>query len=137
VEPAVQFTTIVNNLVMGSGLDGISLFRTASDNTVQHNRVEENGFHTAAHRKGDGIRVFSDRNLVQDNSSFGNAADGIGVGFRTPRGVIVPAVQNRILDNDTGGNVLFDLHDFNLNCDSNVWSGNTFQTADPPCTTGP
>ena len=135
LEPGVEETTVVDNTVRGSGLDGIAIFRTANNNVVQRNVVEANGFHTRGHRKGNGIQVFSDRNLVQDNRAFGNAADGIGVAFRTPRGVVAPAVDNRLLNNRTGGNVQFDLHDINPNCDNNIWSGNTFQKADPPCTT--
>jgi len=29
----------------------------------------------------------------------------------------------------------WDLHDENPNCDHDIWSGNIFQTANPPCTT--
>lgn len=135
VEPGVEETTVVENTVKGSGLDGIAIFRTANNNTVLRNVVEGNGFHTRTHRKGNGIQIFSDRNLVQDNRAFGNGADGIGLAFRNPRGTVFPAVDNRIINNRTGGNVQFDLHDLNPNCDNNVWSGNTFQRADPPCTT--
>ncbi len=136
LEPGVQFNTVAENYVRGSALDGISLFRTSDDNVVVGNTVEHNGHHRAAHRKGDGIRVFSNRNLVENNRSFHNGADGIGVGFRTPRGVIVPATNNRIIANRTGFNRVFDLHDFNPGCDANVWSRNTYRTAEPPCTRG-
>ncbi len=142
LEPGVERNTVVNNVVKGSALDGIGVFRTANDNTVQHNTVEANGFHNVTHRAGDGIRVFSDRNLVQDNRSFRNAGDGIAVGFITPRGVLRPALQNEILNNKTGGNGIagpqyYDLHDYNPDCDANRWLGNTYETATPPCTTGP
>ena len=137
VEPGVDFTTIADNIVQESGLDGIAVFRTANDNTVVGNTVEHNGHHRAAHRKGSGIKVFSDRNLVENNASFHNAADGISLGFVTPRGVLRPALQNRILTNRTGKNQEFDLHDFHPTCDANVWQGNTYETADPPCTTAP
>lgn len=136
LEPGVQFTLVEDNDVQGSGLDGVSMFRTADDNVVRGNRFEHNGHHRAAHRKGDGIRVFSNRNVVEDNVSMHNAADGIGLAFRTPSGVIRAATDNRILGNRTGFNGTFDLHDLNPGCDANVWSGNTYRTADPACTTG-
>ncbi|HET9443740.1 MAG TPA: right-handed parallel beta-helix repeat-containing protein [Acidimicrobiales bacterium] len=136
LEPGVQFTTVVGNYVQGSGLDGISLFRTADDNRIAGNVVEHNGHHRAAHRKGDGVRVFSNRNVVEGNDSRYNGADGIGVGFRRPNGTVVPATANRLLANRTGFNGGLDLHDFNPGCDANVWLGNTFGTADPACTTG-
>ena len=136
LEPGVQFNTVTGNQVRGSALDGIAIFRTADDNVVVGNTVEHNGHHRAAHRKGDGIKVFSNRNLVEGNRSFYNGADGIGVGFVTPRGVLRPATNNRIIANRTGFNRLFDLHDFNPGCDANVWSRNTYRTAEPPCTRG-
>lgn len=137
LEPGVERNTVANNTVRGSALDGVAVFRTANENVVQHNTLEANGFHNVTHRKGDGIRIFSDRNLVQDNQSFRNAGDGIAVGFVTPRGVIRPALANQILTNKTGGNLIFDLQDFNPDCDANVWRGNMYQTANPPCTTTP
>lgn len=136
IEPGVQFTTVEGNVVRESGLDGISLFRTSDDNVVRGNVVERNGHHRAAHRKGDGIRVFSNRNVVEGNHSRHNGADGIGVGFRRPNGAVVPATDNRILGNRTGFNGRLDLHDLNPGCDANVWSANTFRTAEPACTTG-
>jgi len=137
LEPGVHDNGVIGNVVTGSALDGISLFRRADSNRVVNNRVEDNGFHSAGHRKGDGIRVFSNENALQANRVFDNAADGIGVGFRSPRGVLFPAVDNRIVGNKTGGNRLFDLHDFSPECDNNLWRGNKYVTADPPCTTAP
>ncbi|MDQ3680433.1 MAG: right-handed parallel beta-helix repeat-containing protein [Actinomycetota bacterium] len=137
LEPGVEHNTVTNNVVMRSALDGIGVFRTANENVVRHNTVEGNGFHTVTHRKGDGIRIFSHRNVVEANQSFDNAGDGIAVGFVNPRGTVFPAVENRIIANRTGGNLLFDLHDYNPNCDANLWQANTYQTATPPCTTAP
>lgn len=137
LEPGVQDNDVIANVVTGSALDGISIFRRADNNRAQANRVEGNGFHLAAHRKGDGIRVFSNENAIEGNRVFDNAADGIGVGFRSPRGTLFPAVNNRIVGNRTGANRLFDLHDFSPDCDNNLWRGNRYDTADPPCTTGP
>ena len=102
VEPGVDFTTIADNIVQESGLDGIAVFRTANDNTVVGNTVEHNGHHRAAHRKGSGIKVFSDRNLVENNASFHNAADGISLGFVTPRGVLRPALAEPHPDQPDG-----------------------------------
>lgn len=56
--------------------------------------------------------------------------------FRRPNGTIAPAMRNRILNNDTAFNGVFDLRDVNPGCDANVWSGNTYRTAEPACTTG-
>jgi parallel beta-helix repeat protein len=137
LEPQVQGNIVTNNHVTGSGLDGISLVRGASDNFVEGNVADANGFHSATHRKGDGIRVFSDRNLVRHNHAARNAADGIGVGFRTGAGAVVPAVENRIFHNITGLNLGFDLHDINPGCDANQWAANTYDRANPPCAAGP
>jgi hypothetical protein len=92
-------------------------------------------------------------NLVQQNVVQGNAGDGIFVeceelfdaSFNATCLANPPPHQGlRILNNRTGGNggagaatTAWDLHDQNAGCDGNVWSGNTFQTANPPCTTGP
>ncbi len=148
LEPGVNDNEVKNNIVTGSGLDGIAVFRAptpdnpSEGNVIQHNFVEGNGFHNVTHRKGDGIRIFADDNFVLENRAFDNAGDGIAVGFVTPRGVVRPALNNQILNNKTGGNgsggppgTYFDLHDYNPNCDNNVWRGNTYQTAFPPCTT--
>lgn len=137
LEPGVHDNDVIGNVVTGSALDGIAFFRRADNNRAVNNVVEANGFHSAGHRKGDGIRVFSNENSIQSNRVFDNAADGIGVGFMTPRGVLVPAVDNRIVGNRTGGNLLFDLHDLNPDCDANLWRGNRYVTASPPCTSGP
>ena len=122
----------------GNGLDGISLFGRTHDNRVTNNTVEANGFQGAV--RGDGIRVFGFRNLIADNRSFDNALDGISVGRRgiAPPGSL-PAPNgrdNRILDNITGGNGRTDLYDSNPDCDNNIWLGNQFETAIPPCTQG-
>ncbi len=148
LEPGVNDNVVKNNVVTGSALDGIAVFRATrpenptEGNVIQHNSVEGNGFHNVTHRKGDGIRIFADDTLVEENRVFNNAGDGIAVGFVTPRGVLRPALNNRILNNKTGGNGrggpgYYDLHDYNPDCDNNVWRGNTYNTAFPPCTTAP
>lgn len=133
LEPGTHHNTVTKNEVLRNGLDGIAVFRNAPDNVITKNVVEGNGFHVALHRKGDGIRVFpgGDRTLIEKNRVFNNAANGI----------IVQSSSNRILKNDTGGNAAagapntYDLHDTNPGCDLNIWRGNTYVTAFPPCTT--
>lgn len=140
VEPGVSTTTVVDNYVAGSGLDGIALFRTANSNVVRNNTLEHNGHHRAQHRKGDGVRVFSDFNVVEENKSFHNAGNGVIVGFRNAvNGRTFPGNNNQILRNQTGSNQVLDLQDVSPGgtCGTNTWSGNTFQTAAPPCTTAP
>lgn len=133
MEPNTTNNTVVNNTVLRNGLDGIAVFFQSTGNVIENNTVRDNGFHDKLHRKGDGIRVFSEGNntLIKSNSVFDNAANGIRV----------DSLNNDILDNKTGGNGVeienaFDLHDSNENCDNNTWSNNTFDTANPPCTTG-
>lgn len=141
VEPGVSpGNQIVGNLVVGNGLDGISLFSLVNGQTVVGNVVRDNGFHGAV--KGDGIRVFGYNNLIQGNTSFGNGQDGISVGrrsFGTPAALpgTLNGRNNQILDNATGTNGHFDLFDSNPACDANAWHGNLYTTAFPPCTTAP
>ena len=139
IEPEVGPRNVIdNNVVTGNGLDGISLFGRTHGNRVTNNVVEANGFNGAV--QGDGIRVFGFRNLIADNRVFDNALDGISVGRRgiAPPGSL-PAPNgrdNRILDNVTGGNGRVDLYDSNPDCDNNIWQGNVFELAIPPCTRG-
>jgi hypothetical protein len=96
-------------------------------------------------------------NLVQYNSIRANTGDGVYVECDqtfTPF-PFVPGVSHlecinapahpgqRILNNAVTGNggasagiSAWDLHDGNADCDDNVWSHNTFQTANPACTRG-
>lgn len=146
VETESRFNTISFNLSRGNGLDGISIFSFAPDNTIRSNTVVGNGFLNPFRRRGDGIRVFggSDRTTVQFNQIQGNAANGIilhGV-FNTR-----PAVQNStVTDNVAVGNAVlppledsqlggpvFDLLDGNPTCDNNVWLRNRYHTAQPAC----
>ncbi|HVL03267.1 MAG TPA: right-handed parallel beta-helix repeat-containing protein [Acidimicrobiales bacterium] len=139
IEPAVGPRNVIDsNVVRGNGLDGISLFGRTHDNRVTNNSVGENGFNGAV--RGDGIRVFGFRNLIQGNQVFANALDGISVGRRgiAPPGSL-PAPNgrdNRILDNVTGRNSRVDLYDSNPDCDNNIWQGNVYDLATPACTQG-
>lgn len=138
LEPDVHGNAVVNNTVSGSGLDGIALFAFAANNVIDHNVVTANGFHSARHRKGDGIRVFrgADRTVVHANRSFGNAANGIILSLN--------AKSNQVVDNKTGTNAAatgpapaYDLHDANVvpPCDANVWLDNTYGSFNQPCVT--
>ncbi|HJV09405.1 MAG TPA: right-handed parallel beta-helix repeat-containing protein [Acidimicrobiales bacterium] len=152
IETLSVFNIISNNTVTGSGLDGISMFSFAPDNTVRFNSVHNNGFLNTFRRRGDGIRVFggADRTTVVGNRMTGNAANGIifhGV-FDTPSGPRPPATNSTATNNfAVGNNVLppleqsqlggptFDLNDGNPNCDNNTWRANIYRTANPACTT--
>ena len=134
---------IRGNTVDGNGLDGISLFADSDANVLQSNVVDNNGFHGAV--PGDGIRVFSSRNVIVGNTADANAAGGVSVGGRTvfPPGSLPPnpitgnprGMDNILSANRALGNGVFDLYDSNPGCDHNLWSGNTFGTAEPSCTT--
>ncbi|MDQ4070964.1 MAG: right-handed parallel beta-helix repeat-containing protein, partial [Actinomycetota bacterium] len=152
IETMSVFNTISNNHVSGSGLDGIAMFSFAPDNIVRFNNVQNNGFLNTFRRRGDGIRVFggANRTTVEGNRITGNAANGIifhGV-FDTPSGPRPPVTDSTAINNfSVGNNVLppleqsqlggptYDLHDGNPDCDNNVWRGNIYRTAHPPCTT--
>jgi len=141
LEPQVGPGNVVTgNAVNRNGLDGISLFADADGNTVSRNSVDANGFRGAV--RGDGIRVFSSRNTVEDNHTTRNAAAGVSVGRRTgfPLGTLPPNSTtgnprgqfNRLLRNVGQGNQVVDLWDGNPNCDANVWQGNS-GTRNQPC----
>lgn len=144
LEPQVGPGNVVEgNTVTGNGLDGISLFADTDHNVVRANTVNANGFLGAV--PGDGIRVFASSNLIEANTVRDNAAGGVSVGRRpmfkpgslpnnrntgNPRGK-----NNRLVANHTGGNKIVDLYDSNPGCDNNIWLHNSYQTANPPCTT--
>jgi len=91
-------------------------------------------------------------NLVQRNIVRNNGDDGIFVACdqlfdanfnATCLTTSPPHAGHRILNNITSGNggvragtAAWDLHDENPRCDHDIWSGNTFETAKPLCTTG-
>ncbi len=148
IETQSVFNVVSNNNVTGSGLDGIAIFSFAPDNTVQFNSVQQNGFLNPFRRRGDGIRVFggSERTTVLGNRVTGNAANGII--FHGVFGARPPVTNSTAANNyAVGNNVLppieqsqlggptFDLNDGNPDCDNNVWRGNIYRTANPPCTT--
>ena len=147
LEPDTANTTVENNVVEGSGLDGIAIFSRSTDNVVRGNIVRDNGAHDKLHRFGSGIIAFagSARNLIEDNTSTGNAANGIVL--RGPAGDVPGSMDNEVLNNTALNNAVmqhedpgapfFDLHDANFEppCDNNTWLGNVFETFNQECVT--
>lgn len=151
---AVLSNRVVNNVVRNNASAGISNINHVAG-SILNNRVEGNG-RTNSVGNGIGIQVgpfFSAaaEMLIQGNEVHGNGVDGIRIGPR--------ASGNHILDNDAGcgpddpvgcvdnnANPAangyenqtkgFDLHDLNVDCAGNRWSGNTWGTAyyAPDCT---
>ena len=131
---------VIGNTVDRNGLDGISLFGFTSNNVVQGNTANFNGFRGAV--PGDGVRVFGSSNTISSNSARGNAAAGISVARRPPTVGSFPAANpngrnNTLTRNVASRNGIFDLWDSNPGCDNNVWSGNQGATVAPPCTLNP
>jgi parallel beta-helix repeat protein len=130
IENSVTQTLISKNTVRGSGLEGISIFATATQNELVNNTVVSNGFHSQGHRKGDGIRVFGDDNLIKKNFAGGNAANGIGVNVTGGTNTLT---GNRSFDNARQDATAFDLNDGSTDCDNNAWNRNTFDTKGRDC----
>ncbi|MDP9073089.1 MAG: right-handed parallel beta-helix repeat-containing protein [Actinomycetota bacterium] len=137
---------VSDNLVLGSGLDGIQISRFANSNTVSGNAVANNGFGQVLHacRDGDGIAIFGNSNLIQGNGSSSNGFNGIDVVLSLDKtGAPVGGQSNQILSNVAVGNgkginsagIAFDLVDTNLTppCDSNLWSHNVAVTSNQSC----
>lgn len=137
-----DLNTIQRNVITGNNSNGIALLF--------------NGAQFVGRAFGDltpGAYNAPRPNLVQNNVVQGNLGDGIFVecdllyqaNFQSSCLPNPPPHQGlRILDNRTAGNggagagtTAWDLHDQNAGCDSNIWRGNTYQTANPPCTTTP
>ena len=135
--PGVNGNIVTGNKVEASGLDGIIVFPGAQNggNTVRLNITRANGFHTKAHRTGNGIVVGANDTLIERNTSERNAASGIRVNGRNN------TIRNNTARNNAqfvnpgtiqaGG--AFDLHDTQFNCDNNVWQSNVFITRSQPC----
>lgn len=139
---------ITNNQVSRSGLDGISIFGRSPGNVITNNQVSRNGFFRSVARRGDGIIVFNRSNgtVIENNFVTGNADNGIRI--RGPLFANPGALNNVIRNNTSVGNAVlptinspafgsaaFDLNDQNPDCDNNLWRGNRYRTANPPCTT--
>lgn len=145
--PNATHTTVVNNTVQASGLDGLAIFADQgtgfanSGTVVTGNTITGNGFHPFAHRKGDGIILFgapgtagvlgANQSIIQSNSVTNNAANGIHV-----LSVDNLIASNTAIANDAyPGATAWDLNDGNTSppCDSDTWSGNTFGTRNQTC----
>jgi parallel beta-helix repeat protein len=136
IEPNVTDTQIIENQVVGNGLDGISLFGGTTRNLVRGNQVVNSGFQGAV--PGDGIRVFGFGNTIENNTVYRSAAGGVSVARRPPTAGSFPATNpngrgNTLRNNNASASGLFDLWDSNRSpdCDANVWSGNQGATASP------
>jgi large repetitive protein len=124
-----------DNVVQGSGLDGIQLFAGSDDNTIARNIVTNSG--------RDGITAFagSSRNVIEDNqvrsNGFGPLIAGNGIFIRSAAGSFPSPAGNIIRRNTSTGNNVLDLRDGTPNCGTNVWSANTANTGTPPCVFNP
>jgi len=136
--PGSNRNFVTNNSITGNGLDGVSVFgaQNNQNNVIRGNRIAGNGFHQLEQRRGNGVLLFagaSTNTLVESNTVVGNAANGIRVESQGNR-----IFDNEAVDNGSGALVpgsAFDLLDANPNCDANIWRGNRYKTASPPCTT--
>jgi len=112
------YNQLINCAANGNALDGILV---GSDNSVISNTANGNGWY--------GIDIFSNDNRVIANETNGNTLAGIAVEFEASGNSML---GNKAADNNkTSGS--FDLADFNSNCDSNIWRGNQFRTANQQC----
>lgn len=136
-------TRVVNNVVRGNGSAGLSN-TNSTDGSIENNTVEDNGLENS---NGNGIGVQIGRLdpvtdtglLIKGNRVRGNGQDGIQLSFRVQGNQIVDNIST---DNSRqirrfAGLVWFDLLDRNVNCGTNVWSGNTWGAAlyRPDCVT--
>ncbi|HUR23601.1 MAG TPA: right-handed parallel beta-helix repeat-containing protein [Acidimicrobiales bacterium] len=96
--------------------DGIIVFNFSDRTTIQNNFTSGNGDNGIRIRGPLGANAGSLNNVIQGNTSVGNA--------------VRPTIPSAAF-----GNAAYDLHDQNPNCDNNQWFGNRYRTAFPPCTT--
>lgn len=150
VEPNSPDNFILDNTVVGNGLDGIVLFVGSNNNVIRGNSVHRNGLYRTTARRGNGIGLQSlpgtqgaTGNTIENNLVTGNGDNGIVL--RGPRGGALGAVNNIVRFNRAYDNAVlpllgpafgpaFDLNDNNPDCDNNLWRGNQYKTAEPPCT---
>lgn len=118
-----------SNVISGNGADGVALGTFAGNNSVVGNSIADNA------QSGVHVYVFSHDqccSLIQGNQLARNGTYGVVIDENRPFGQ--PAhLGIRVIGNRASGNGLFDLADFNVNCDENTWSGNTFGTRNQPC----
>jgi parallel beta-helix repeat protein len=81
------------------------------------------------------VKATGNNTGIYVNSTGGTDVLGNVTTDNTNYGILVPegATGNTIIGNYAHGNPSFDLFDGNANCDSNVWLGNDFGTANQSC----
>ncbi|MGA2717315.1 MAG: right-handed parallel beta-helix repeat-containing protein [Bryobacteraceae bacterium] len=148
--------TIGSNVLVRNGQWGL-LLGNSTGGTIQNNEASGNGAATAAggFSGGIGLGGASNANTVNNNTASGNGPQsvvpaiaagiligGAGNGNRvygnTTDGNIFAGIQvkstgNSIFGNSSVGNGAYDLEDDNPACDSNLWGGNNFFTANQAC----
>ncbi len=95
---------VSDNIVSRNGLGGIQLRVGSTDNTVHHNRVDENGSQSSTH---DGVGILitgagTNENRVQHNKILANF--GRGILLARPPGT-VPLTGNLVAHNRAHGNL--------------------------------
>jgi hypothetical protein len=123
VAEGVQLTgtgnRVLDNDIIGTTDRGIEVRVTVTDDGTE---IREGSHEIRGNRiadgTADGIAIFSDGNLVIDNSIYGNGDQGLFVsGFGNT------ITDNRVLLN------LTDLTDATDDCDDNRWQDNVFETS--------
>lgn len=149
-------TIIANNVIEGSGLWGIlacsyngnpciSRYNLIVGNTVRNNGFGNQDEPVAVHATGGGIRVSATIPIdidpvlgtsVRSNTVTGNLDAGIFVNGTGNDIIGNTALNNGVTPTANDPYDLFDAH-FEAQglCHGNVWFGNTYGTAFPPCTT--
>jgi parallel beta-helix repeat protein len=134
LEPGTAGNLVINNQFARNGLDGISLFARANNNTIRNNTMDSNGFRTTA-RRGNGINLFgaANGNVIETNRVLRNGDNGISVAGQNNQIRNNVALQNALLPPLNANVPRFDLRDTNTNCDNNQWVGNVFNTRNMEC----
>ncbi len=132
--PGVTGNVVTRNQVTNNGLDGVQLSTNSTGNTVSSNTIAQNGTsgQRPGIRNGDGIAVFGQSSVIQNNQVTRNGGNGIFVR--------VNRRNHQILNNQAAANAQvpgpgaprFDLKDDNAGCDNNTWRGNS-GTRNQPC----
>jgi hypothetical protein len=125
----VAGNNVIDSIAVGIGLvEGSPAFVASSRNTISNNIANDNL---------GGVIVFpgSTSNLITGNITNDNNTAGFCTSGSPCPGVWMwqGATGNFITGNVSLGNVPFDLEDDNPNCDSNLWEGNRFKTANETC----
>lgn len=144
LEPTVSFSTVSGiTITGGSTFLGYGFVAYATNTVFTGNTVSGvgNGFLVAGNNSvfkgndssgnGTGFAVYAAGNEVRGNTVNGNLAVGIFVNLGSAGNTIR---GNTALGNNTSGaTYYYDLEDDNVNCDSNIWHGNEFGTANQAC----